>query len=210
MRYLALCVVVAVSACSFGAGTSMVGVWRPQRRVDTEVCIEEAPGRCARTVQVARDVPARSFGGGLLSFFNPGYGRVSLGSKTANQFVIDNAYEYLRGRGGLALGVRVGAMLGLGDSSYSFSMPVTVLGHWGYRAFSLYGGAGYTPFASTQVGPGEMDEPTHGHGFNLLGGARVLLRTNRTNKLSSSVEIVHQALGDASITSVTSAFGIHF
>lgn len=198
---------VASSGCAIGAGTSTVGIWRPKRVVDTNVCIEDAPGHCARTVEVARDLPERSFGGGLLSWFNPGYMRVS-GESGADRFALDSHYEYLRGRGGLGAGLRIGANIALGGGTALYTFPVTLVGHWGYERFSLYAGPGYTPYSTETTGMAGAPS-TERQGFHVLAGGRVLLKEARLGKITFSTDVFRQYLDGVVATSVTAGFGIH-
>jgi len=206
MRALAL---VALSGCAVGAGTSTVGIWRPKRVVDTTVCIEDAPGHCAQTVEVARDLPERSFGGGLFSWFNPGYMRVDGAAVGANRFAMDSHYEYLRGRGGLGVGLRIGGNVAIGSDSMLYAFPVTLVGHWGFDRWSIYAGPGYTPYAGEKETMGPTTTTTSHTGFNLLAGGRVLLRAGRSNQLTLSTDVFRQYLDGVTATSVTAAFGIH-
>lgn len=201
---------VAATGCAIGAGTSTVGIWRPHRQIDTDVCIEDVPGRCTRTVQVARDLPARSFGGGLVSWFNPGYLHVAGGGGTTQRFALDSHVEYLRGRGQFALGVRVGANVGFSIHSVLFTAPVTAVGHWGYPRFSLYGGAGYTPYAVNSVTVNDLKTSTQLHGFHVMGGGRVLLRAGRRYQMTTNIDVFRQYLQGTVATSITEAIGIHF
>lgn len=208
MRLLAL--VLVVGGCAIGAGTSTVGIWRPHRQVDTVVCIEDPPGRCAKTVQVARDIPARSFGGGVLAWFNPGYLRLrDSDGATRDRFALDSHYEYLRGRGGVALGVRIGANIGIGMPGSFFTLPVTLVGHWGFPRWSLYGGAGYTPYASDNTTVNDVATTTRRDGFHVMGGGRILLRAGRDTRMTASIDVFRQYLDGTVATSATTAIGIH-
>jgi len=211
MKKLALALVM-LAGCTICAGTSTVGIWRPKRVIDTDVCIQDGGGNCARTVQVARDLPERSFGGGLFSWFNPGYMRVLGAAMGADRFALDSHYEYLRGRGGLGVGLRIGANIAFGSGAMMYSMPVSLVGHWGFERFSLYAGPGYTPYSADKVNtkPGaittmEVDR----RGFNVMAGGRVLLKAGRRYQLTTSVDVFRQYLDDVVATSVTAAFGIH-
>jgi hypothetical protein len=207
---LALVALAGLAGCTVGAGTSTVGIWRPKRVVDTDVCIQDGGEQCTRTVQVARDLPERSFGGGLFSWFNPGYMRVSGAAMGTDRFAIDSHYEYLRGRGGLGLGVRLGANIAVGSGAIMYAMPVTLVGHWGFERFSLYAGPGYTPYAADKVNTtGNMTTEIDRRGFHVMAGARVLLKAGRRFQLTSSVDVFRQYLDDVVATSVTAAFGIH-
>lgn len=198
-------VLLVLTGCTVGAGTSTVGIWRPKRVVDTEVCIQEQPGRCTRTTEVARDLPERSFGGGLFSWFNPGYMRVDGATRAPDRFALDSHYEYLRGRGGLGLGARIGANIALGSDAMLFTLPVTLVGHWGFERFSVYGGPGYTPYATDRLGMASIER----RGFHVMAGGRVLLKAGRQTQLTASVDTFRQYLDGMVATSVTAAFGIH-
>ena len=202
MKTLAL---VALAGCTVGAGTSTVGIWRPKRVVDTEVCIQETPDRCTRTTEIARDLPARSFGGGLFSWFNPGYMHLDGTTRGADRVALDSHYEYLRGRAGFAVGVRLAANIAFGSDSLMFSYPITAVAHWGFERFSLYGGPGYTPYARDKY----KSMTTESSGFHVLAGGRVLLRAGRHYQLTTSFDVFRQYLGDVTATSVTAAFCIH-
>lgn len=205
----ALALLVVLSGCAIGAGTSTVGIWRPKRVVDTDVCIEDQPGHCAQQVEVARDLPERSFGGGLFSWFDPGYMHLDGTANDPNRFALDSHYEYLRGRGGLGAGVRVGANIAIGSDSTLFAFPVTAVGHWGYERFSLYAGPGYTPYAEDKFSKGQMKTTSESHGFHVLAGARVLLRAGRQYQVTASTDVFRQYLEGVVATSVTAGFGIH-
>ncbi len=216
MKALVVICLVAASGCAIGAGTSTVGIWRPHREVDTEVCFEakspdnDSGGSCARTVEVARDIPARSFGGGLIAWFNPGFVHVENSDGAPNRFALDSHYEYLRGRGPYALGVRVGANLGISLHSLLFTVPVSVVAHWGYPRFSLYGGTGYTPYASDSATVNDQKMSRDLHGFHVMGGGRVLLKAQRSTQMTLSVDVFRQYLQGVVATSATTAIGLHF
>lgn len=201
-------VLLLASGCAIGAGTSTVGIWRPKRVVDTEVCVQErGTTGCSRTTEVARDMPARSFGGGLVAWFNPGYMHLGGDAGSRDLFVADSHYEYLRGRGGFALGGRLGANIAFGaDKQMMFTMPVTAVGHWGFERFSLYGGAGYTPYALYKV----EDASTTLHGFHVMAGARYVVQPRRSTRLTSSVDVFQYFLEGVVATSATTAIGLHF
>lgn len=210
---------VTLGGCALGAGTSTVGIWRPTRVVDTDVCVEDGSDACTQTIEVARDLPERSFGGGLLSIFDPGYAYVSGGTAgSSHRFALESHYEYLRGRGGVALGLRVGANLALGGanvpaksptSTMLFTAPVTAVAHWGTERFSLYGGAGYTPYATEKIENADMTTSTQVRGFNMLAGGRAVLRTGRMYRLSFAIDVFRQYLDSMVATSATAGFGLH-
>ncbi len=213
IRTAALALPVTLTGCVMGVGTSTVGIWRPKRVVDTDVCIRNAGGGCKTIRQVAHDVPARSFGGGLIAWANPGYAHVSGVAGGADRLALDNHIEYLRGRSGLAGGVRVGANLATtlgGRHGLLLTVPVTAVVHWGYPRFSLYGGAGYTPYAVNRADAANgTTTSTQLRGFNFMAGGRVVLRTAHSYRLSVSVDVFRQYLGGPIDTSVTGAFGVH-
>lgn len=203
-------VALACAGCAISGGTATVGIWRPQRVVDTQVCIESSPGVCAKTLEVGREVPARSFAGGMFAWFNPGYAFVS-GSDARHRFVLNSQFDYLRGRGGFALGGRLGGNVAFGLNNLLFTVPVSVLGYWGYPWASVYAGGGYTPYANESGSKdGETRMSTRLHGPHLLAGTRILLRTGRAFRMSTSAEVARQYLGDLTITSSTMNFGLHF
>lgn len=204
---MTLCTALAVSGCAIGAGTSTVGIWRPQRVVDTQVCVQEKPGTCTRSVEVARDIPARSFGGGVFAWFNPGYLRLGGDAGSRSMFVADSHYEYLRGRGGVAVGGRIGANMALGSDRSLLTVPVTVVGHWGYPRVSVYAGVGYTPYARLRM---DGDPATTLRGFHMLAGARALLRANRSSRMTTSIDLFQYFLQGVVATSATTAICLHF
>ena len=212
---LATALVLGTQAgCAVSAGTVNVGVWRAKREIDTKVCLEAASGGCAKTLEVGRDSPTRSFGGGMLSLFNPGYLRARRSDGTVTQGVaFSSSLEYLRGRGGFALGGRLGANLGSNFASQGrtnfFSMPFSVLGYWGYPLWSIYAGGGYTAYASAKTTMGDTSRTETLRGFHFVGGARVVLRSARSYRLSTSAELQQQYLGDTGLMTITGNLGLH-
>jgi hypothetical protein len=180
--------------------------------VDTVVCFEDTAGACRKTLAVARDIPARSFAGGMVSFASPGYFRARSGDTTVHALALNNSFDYLRGRGGFALGARVGANAAtdFGRERHTFfSLPLSLLGYWGYPAFDLYAGGGYTPYASVKTRRDDTASRRTRQGFQLLVGARVVLRSARNFRISAGLEGQQQFLNDASWTSVTGNLGLH-
>jgi hypothetical protein len=212
-------VLALLGGCALGAGTSTVGIWRPHRAVDTDVCVQDGSDACTRTIEVARDLPERSFGGGLVAVFDPGYAYVTgaMGG-THNRFALDSHYEYLRGRGGVALGLRIGANLALDlagapkkspTSTVLTTVPVTAVAHWGTERFSVYGGAGYTPYATDEVTDGDTSTTRRVSGFHVMAGTRAVLRTARSYRLSVALEVFRQYLDGMIATSATAGAGLH-
>lgn len=205
----AVLALIATGGCALGVGTSNVGIWRPQRVVDTNVCIRDPAGGCKIVRQVADDMPARSFGGGLIAWTNPGYAHVSGVAGGSDRFALDSHIEYLRGRSGLAAGVRVGANLGVAAHALLLTVPVTAVAYWGYPRFSLYGGAGYTPYAVNQAKLGDATVSRHLRGFHVMAGGRVVLRNAPSYRINAGVDVFRQYLGGPIATSVTGAIGLN-
>ena len=121
-RLLACLALATQCGCAVSAGSVNVGQWRAKRQVDTSVCFEAPSGSCKKTLEVGRESPTRSFGGGIVAWFNPGYLRASRAGEVTQAAAFNSSIEYLRGRGGFALGGRLGANLG------SNRCPVHALG----------------------------------------------------------------------------------
>ena len=211
--WLARIVLVScASGCAVSAGTATVGIWRPKRVVDTVVCIESAPGVCGKTIEVGRDVPARSFGGGMLSFFNPGYMHVS-GASANHRVALASHYDYLRGRGAFALGGRIGADIGLNfgpdRSNLLFTVPVSVIGYWGSAWGSLYGGVGYTPYGSERADVGDTRTRAVCPA-STCWPARACCFVPAGPIGSRSARSLRQYLGGTRVTSSTANIGLHF
>jgi hypothetical protein len=201
-RHAAILGAACASGCAISGGTANVGIWRPQRVVDTTVCIEESPGVCAKTVDVGRDVPARRFAGGMFAWFNPGYMHVR-GSDAPHRFALSSHYDYLRGRGAFAIGGRVGADVAFGAERLMFTFPTSVVGYWGLPRISFYAGAGYT------YATGEPMQASP-HGIHVLAGSRIVMRKNRSSRVSLSLETYRTYFRELTATSVTSNIGVHF
>ena len=212
MRLPLVALVALVGGCTIGGGTTTVGIWRPKRTIDTTVCIQHEPDKCDRVVEVTRDHPARTFGGGMLSWANPGYARITGNGSAQSAFALNNYVEYLRGRGGLGLGLRVGANIAVIGDQLLYSFPLTVVGHLGWERLSFYGGLGYTPVARVTEQPeNEMDAATtvlSTHGPNALVGSRFILRPGSIG-ITVSFEVMHQMMFDLDATSATASLGLH-
>ena len=199
-------------ALSNGSGATGVGRWRAHRDVDTIVCVEDpaAPGKCAQTFVVGRELPTRSFGGGTFSAFNTGYLRAHRPGGLAEGLTLDNSFEYLRGRGGFAVGGRIGANIGFTTDLKTtyFTLPLSVLGHWGYPQWNVYAGGGVTPYAREKLPAGEASTRRTLSGFHLLGGARVVVRRARVFQTSVGAEVGRQWLGDVGLTTITANIGV--
>lgn len=199
---LAAALIVACAGCAISSNTMLVGSAREHRDVDTIVCVETRPGICDRTVEVGRVTPARSFGGGGV-VVPIGYAHVR-GAPDSARLAAGIHAEYLRGRGGLAIGGRAGLNGFVGDSERMWSVPLTALGYWGVPAFSLFAGGGYTPLARVE---GSMDFL---HGPNVLAGARfIVLSAASGERATASVELSYTALGELDIITATFGLGLH-
>lgn len=209
-------IAMAASGCAVGAGASNVGQFRPRRVVDSTVCIQAPTGDCAQTVIIGRDLPARSFGGGVFAFGSAGYAQRRDGDAVSHGALIDGYYEYFRGRGRFALGARIGATVGVGfESRLLFSVPVTAVAHVGGGWGEVYLGAGYAPIATETVLPDDPDAMAppatwHHDSVHALVGTRVILRTTYERSISVSPELRLQRFGGSTLASITANLGLHF
>jgi hypothetical protein len=121
------------SGCAVSGGTANVGIWRPSRQVETLVCLEDSAGHCRKTIEAGHDSKARSFGGVMVTLASPGYLRARSGGATVHALALNNGFDYLSGRGGIAWGVRIGANtgsdLGKRERHALFSLPLSLLGY---------------------------------------------------------------------------------
>lgn len=213
---LATLATLALGGCAVAAGSSRIGQWRARRAVDSTACLQTPDGRCARTVVIGRDLPARSFGGGLFAFGSSGYGQRRRGDAVTHGAVIDGYYEYFRGRGRLALGGRVGASVGVGfGDRLLFTVPVSVVGYAGGAWGAAYLGVGYSPVATETDTSGGPDVPAppatwHHDSVHALLGTRVMLRETYAQAIDVNPELRAQRLGGSTVISLTANFGLHF
>jgi len=211
---LLACLALATQdGCAVSAGSVNVGQWRPKRQVDTRVCFEAPSGGCQKTLEVGRDSPTRSYGGAIVAWFNPGYLRASRAGVVTQAAAFNSSVEYLRGRGGFALGGRLGANLGSnfknqGGTTF-FSLPLSGLAYWGYPLWSIYVGGGYTAYASAKTTLGDSSRTETWRGFHLLGGTRLVLKSARNFRLSTSAELEQQFLEGTRLMTITGNVGIH-
>ena len=193
---------VMCAGCAIGSNTMLVGSAREHRQIDTVVCVETRRGVCDRTVEVGRVTPARSFGAGGV-VVPIGYAHVR-GAPDSSRLAAGIHAEYLRGRGGLGIGGRAGLNGLVGASERMWSVPVTALGYWGVRAFSVFAGGGYTPFARVE---GSTDML---HGPNVLAGARfIVLSAASGERATANLELSYTSLGELDIITTTIGFGFH-
>ncbi|HEY6178660.1 MAG TPA: hypothetical protein VIX73_29620 [Kofleriaceae bacterium] len=231
MRRAALAILVLASACTVGGSTSMVGRWRARRIIDSTACVQrrapaaapegaQAPSadRCEKLISIGRDVPERSFSSGALTFPATGYMQQRGPDGYVGHGVALNSYfEYLRGRGGLAIGGRVGAQVsnGFNDRLYLL-MPISVVAHAGGLWGSVYAGAGYSPVALAQqyVGQGDMKTTLpavyYHNSLHAFVGTRFWLMRFLERGLSFSPEFRVETFGDSTLTSLTGNIGLHF
>jgi hypothetical protein len=199
------------AGCAFGGGSSNVGQWRAQRVVDSTACVQSENGQCQRTVAIGRDLPARSFGGGVLALGSSGYvQRRSAAEPTEHGAVFDTYYEYFRGRGRFAVGGRVGADAALFQSRVLFLLPVSLVLHAGGGWGSLYAGGGYSLVAS-ETFRGEAAPPAgfYHDSAHVIVGTRLLLREAAFRRITANPELRFQTLGGSSLLSLTANIGIH-
>lgn len=207
---------LAASGCAVAAGASNIGQFRPRRVVDSTVCLQAPTGDCGKTIVIGRDVPARSFGGGLFAFGSSGYAQRRDGDAVTHGAVIDGFYEYFRGRGRFAVGARVGATVGVGfDSRLLFSVPVTAVAHVGGGWGEVYLGAGYAPIATETVVPDDPEAMTppatwHHDSVHALVGTRVILRQTYERSITVAPELRAQRFGGSTIYNLSANLGLHF
>jgi len=212
-------VLLALSGCAVGGSGSMVGRWRARRMVDSTACVQtQAPGAgCERRITIGRDLPARRISSLMFVFPASGYMQQRGDGEVGHGAAFDSYFEYVRGRGGLALGARAGAEVGngFGDKLY-FLTPVSVVGHVGGLWGSVYVGGGYSPVSLQQqyVGEGEMKTVLpaeyHHNSVHAFAGTRFWLRRTLERGLSFNPEFRVQTFGDTTLTSLTGNIGLHF
>lgn len=185
----------ALSGCGIGAGSSYVGQWAPRREVDYRVCVQDAGGRCARTVEVVAERPARSFHGTTVLFPLAGVAAVherDHGASVAPRMEL--GLQHVRGRGRFALGGRGSFVLepSLGGSSASgggarSSAPLTALAYASVaERLALHAGLGYAPFTRVARSGSPRTTATVARG---LVGADVLLLRRGEMHLATTVEV---------------------
>jgi hypothetical protein len=217
MRAAALCALLA-SGCAFGGSSSVVGRWRARRIVDSTACVQsQAPGGgCEKLITIGRDLPARRFSSLSLVFPATGYMQARDGGKVGHGVVLNSYFEYVRGRGGFALGARVGAEVGDGFGSRLFFLtPVSVVAHAGGLWGSVYAGAGYSPVTTEQQYTGDKAMPTlpatwHHNSVHVFAGTRFWLRRTLERGLSFNPELRLETFGTSTLVSLTANIGIHF
>ena len=212
-------VLVLLSGCMIGGSSSVVGRWRGHRVVDSTACVQNnAPGGgCEKLITIGRDIPDRKFTTMTFTFGAAGYaqqrgrdGYVGHGGSIAGNL------EYLYGRGGLAIGGRLGGnfMFGFDDRVY-FTMPISVVAHYGDTWGSFYVGAGYAPVATEQryVGEGDMamalPATFHFNSVHAFAGTRFWINRKLERGLTLNPEIRVETFGNSIIYSATFNTGLH-
>lgn len=209
-RRLLAVAALASSGCAIGAGASNVGQYRARRVIDSTVCIQAAGDGCSRSVEVGRDVPARSFGGGIAGLWSTGYLQRRKGSAVGHGIVTENYYEYFRGRGGFALGGRIGIDVARGfESRWLVLAPLTLLAHAGWQWGSLYAGAGYSPLAMEKTTAEPQRSTYHADSAHALLGTRLVLREASYRFVTVNPELRYHVFGGSALIGFTANFGYH-
>jgi hypothetical protein len=215
-----IAVLVALSSgCAIGGSSSVVGRWRGGRVVDSTACVKNnAPGAdCERVITIGRDIPPREFTTMTFTFAAPGYAQQRGGADgVGHGLALNGQLEYLYGRGGLAIGGRIGGnvLTGFGDRFF-FLMPVSAVAHLGDLWGSVYVGAGYSPVALEQqyTGEGEMrmalPATYHHNSFHVFAGTRFWILRNLERGLTLDPEVRVETFGDSQLYSMTANIGIH-
>jgi len=136
---------LALSGCSFGAGSAFVGQWRPHEQIDFDACLVDDAGRCTARKQVTSQVPGRRFWGVITTVTAVGAASVSQADTTTTRARLTPSLEIMKGNGPLAVGVRGSVQL---DLKAAGAVPLVVLGHLSLTdRLSVHLGGGYVPFA---------------------------------------------------------------
>jgi hypothetical protein len=144
LAVLALC----NSGCTIGWGSAFVGEWRARKELEYRACLEDEQGRCIKTHEKTKTIPARSFMGVAHSLpATMGASWVTYQGDTQPKFRAESVLEVLRGRGPWAYSVRFGAAFDV-DKLVAVMVPVTIQGHYALtEKFNLYAGGGWVPFS---------------------------------------------------------------
>jgi hypothetical protein len=213
---LALLAIFA-SGCMVGGSSSMIGRWKARRVVDSTACVQnQAPGGgCDKRIEIGRDVPARTFKTLTFTFPPVGYVQHRADGEVHHAMAIHTYFDYLVGRGGLAIGARAGAQIITATrEGGTYMLPVTLLGHVGGMWGSVYAGVGYSPIAAEkakQADPMAPVEYTYHHdSVHALIGTRFWLKRTLERGLSFSPELRADRLDGTLLAGVTANFGLHF
>jgi len=181
-----------LGGCAFGFGSSYVGQWRERDEVDYEICVEDQAGNCTAQKTITTHRPARRYWG--MSFLFPGLGLAqgSFGDKDDTAVRFELAAEYLRGRGDLAFGLRVGEILD-GAGAYWLDAPMaTAMGHLGLSdRFSAYAGLGGSPYARLSLDLPGTEEALVQHSYlvgRALAGLQMVIAGNDETRFTLALE----------------------
>jgi hypothetical protein len=231
MNRTAILIVVLASGCTMGGPSSVVGRWRARRIIDSTACVQNqtpgatpqggrAPGaaRCEKLMSIGRDIPARSFSSLAFTFPATGYMQQrGPDGYVGHGVALHSYFEYIRGRGGFAIGGRIGAQVGNGFHDRVFLvMPVSVVAHVGGLWGSVYGGAGYSPVALEQqyVDTGNMKTTLpaelHHNSVHVFVGTRFWCRRTLERGFSFNPEFGVETFGESTLMSLTGNVGLHF
>jgi hypothetical protein len=210
---------LALAGCAVGGSSSMVGRWRARRIVDSTACLQsQAPGGgCEKLITVGRDLPPRGFSSLMFAWAAPGYMQQRGTGETRHGLALNSFFEYVRGRGGFALGARLGFEADSGfERKVYWLMPVSVVAHAGGLWGSVYVGGGYAPLAFEQqyIGEGEMTTTLpasyHYNSVHVFAGTRFWIQRKLERGLSFSPEFRVQTFGHARLASLYGNIGLHF
>lgn len=201
---LALCM---LTGCAFGGGSARVGQWVGRREPAFEACLTQgtatvqapitvaaAPPPCAVRKQVIREIPARRFWGVIAQVPTLGYASSSIGAERFSSFRVGASFEFLRGRGRWAYGLRGGLLADkpvTAERDGSSSFDVTLMGHLAVlERLSFYAGLGYLPYSMVEG----HDSSLGGRG--LLGAQIPLNKTHGENSMVLSFELDYVRISD--------------
>ncbi len=196
MRAALLALAACLPACGVGAGSAYVGQWSARERVDVEVCVEDAAGRCVEQRQIVSQVPARRFWGFSMAMVAGASATSTDGHGDDVRLRTGFATEYLRGRGNLAAGVRADMLVDFGDEMV-MALPLMLMGHLGLSdRFALHAGAGVSPWNNRQEAAAKGDpaatlpDPILSHrGVRAVAGLQtVLTHAHQANRLVLTIE----------------------
>ena len=192
MRLLLSIVLLSLGGCAFGFGSSYVGQWRERDQVDYEICVEDQNGNCTAEKTITTHRPARRYWGFQMLFPSLGLAQGRFGDKDDTAVRFEPGFEYLRGRGDLAFGLRVSEVWD-GASAYWFSSPMaTAMGHLGLSdRFSAYGGLGGSPYARLSLdlpGTDEQKVETSYVAGRALAGLQMVIAGNDETRFTLALE----------------------
>lgn len=207
MKRAGLLVLCALTGCAFGGGSARVGQWMPRQEPAFEACLTQgaaaaqapittaaAPPPCAERKQVTRELPARRFWGVIVQVPTLGYASSSIGGERFDSFRVGASFEFLRGRGRWAYGLRGGFLADkpvTEERDGASSVDVTLMGHLAVlERLSFYAGLGYLPYSTVE------GHTTSLGGRGLLGAQIPLNKTHGETSIVLSVELDHVRLAD--------------